>query len=264
MIKSKYSLENHNEFARLENQAKMASYDFVKELENIAIGDNIHILDAGCGSGIVSRYLVNKYKTIDIDACDVSKQRLEQAKSLCATECDKKINYFDSMLENINSPGSKYDLVLCRFVLEHVESPQSVVDELFRVTKSNGEIILIDGDGVLFNLYSQNRTLNSYLSKFRNHCNFDLFVGRKMPMMLKNAGFVNIQYRVEPMFFPGEQLHLEYRNYVQRFEFINDMLVSIFGSQAEADNFTSLYLSEMLQEGNTLFYNKFIVSAIKG
>ena len=65
------------------------------------------------------------------------------------------------------------------------------------------------------------------------------------------------------MYFNGDELLSEYNNYKQRFEQIGDYLVSILGSKDTSDDFMHLYLQEMMQEGNSIFYNKFIVQATK-
>lgn len=263
MSKPTYTLDNENESNRLENQAKMPCYDPIRELENISFQDNIHLLDAGCGTGIVSRYLLNRYENIQIDACDLSKQRLTQAFSLSKNEQEKEIRYFQSSLENIQVDADSYDTIVCRFVLQHLSDAQIAVNEFYRISKKGGHIILIDVDGIFFNLYSQNEKLNKYLDIIKQSVDFDFYIGRKLPVLLKNSGFKNIDYKVESMYFTNDQLQLEHKNYIERFSFVSDILFNILKDKNAVTEFTTLYLDEVLKPENTLFYNKFIVQATK-
>ncbi len=263
MSKPTYTLDNKNESNRLENQAKMPCYDPIRELEGISFRDTTHLLDAGCGSGIVSRYLINRCENIQIDACDLSEQRVIQASLLSKNDKEKEIQYFQSSLENIQRRSDNYDAVVCRFVLQHLKDPQIAVNELYRVIKKGGRIVLIDVDGIFFNLYSQNEKLNKYLDIIKQSVDFDFYVGRKLPSLLKNSGFKDIHYKVETMYFTGDQLHLEHKNYIERFSFVSDVLYDILKDSNAVTEFTSLYLDEVLKPENTLFYNKFIVQASK-
>jgi tRNA A58 N-methylase Trm61 len=65
-----YELEHHTEFDRLEKQATIATYDYRSELSGLQIENGAVILDAGCGSGVVSRYLASLDRTSTVVACD--------------------------------------------------------------------------------------------------------------------------------------------------------------------------------------------------
>ena len=59
--RSAYVLENPHEFQRLEEQSAQPEYDFRSDLPALALPPGARILDAGCGSGIVARYLAERY-----------------------------------------------------------------------------------------------------------------------------------------------------------------------------------------------------------
>ena len=87
------------------------------------MNEKIHILDIGAKKH-VSRNLLNSssYTTCDIidhPTVDVI--------------CDAHNLPFDS---------EKFDLILCIEVLEHLKNPQKAIDEMFRVLKQDGEIII--------------------------------------------------------------------------------------------------------------------------
>lgn len=96
-----------------------------------------HLLDAGCGSGYflqrVHETWPNKWQLHGIE-CD---QR--------AVECVSRRlpgDYRISSLTHINHPDGLFDLVLNLSVLEHIDDDDKAIDELVRVTKPGGRLII--------------------------------------------------------------------------------------------------------------------------
>ncbi len=264
MNKNEYILDSQEEVSRLEFQATINAYDPITEIKDMDLSYATNILDAGCGSGIISRYFASKYPKTTINACDISKDRLLQAEKLSKKHINERsINYFQSSLENIKSDDNTYDFCISRFVLQHLEDPQKAVDELYRVCKKDARITLIDIDGVLFNLYTTNDELNQYLIKIHLALKFDLFIGRKLPCLLQSAGFKEISYTVDSMSFNASEMIAEIENYRLRFDFAKNTIIEILNSEEEANHFISLYLNELQNPHTTLFYNKFIAQGVK-
>lgn len=104
------------------------------ELERIAKAHGNGIfLDVGCGDGAYLALLKNKYNFLI--GLDISIRSLKTAK--------KKIKKIDSGIvefiladaRHIPLTTSSADVVLCSEVLEHIETPEKVVCELFRVSR---------------------------------------------------------------------------------------------------------------------------------
>jgi len=258
-----YVLEHKDEALRLEFQGKLENYRLDREMNDLHIQPGSRVLDAGCGSGLISRYLVDHFPGIDVTACDFSSQRIAQARELAGHSRYGAIRFETSDLQQLKFQSWSFDWVVCRFVFEHLGNPQAASDEFFRVLQNGGKIRLIDLDGILFNLHTRNAELSSMLAALQRGWKTDLFVGRKLPAMLKESGFGSIRWEMQPMQFHGESLQDERELTRQRLEFIRPTVLSILGSEALTDRFSELYCSEMLKPEATLFYNKFIVTAEK-
>ena len=122
-----YTLEHSGEAQRLERQARQAGYSLEQEIGSLIpkLSPGTKILDAGCGSGLLSRYLCEQITddTIRLEACDRSEIRLEQARNLSSKAPYDRIRYFSEDLENPGSGDNGYDQIFCRFVLQHLKPP---------------------------------------------------------------------------------------------------------------------------------------------
>ena len=255
----RYIMECEEENNRLDFQEKIETYKIKHDLIRFDINSEHHVLDAGCGSGTVTRYLSHTFGLKKIDGCDISHDRLNQAISASSLH---QINFFQSSLDNIKVKDNTYDRIVCRFVYEYLPDPLKVTKEFHRILKPNGKICLIDLDGMLFNLYHQNIILKDYLDKikigFETKYKVDLFVGRKLRFFLQETGFKNITHSARTMVFEAEELQKEIENFRIRFENAYQMYDDILGLK-DAAHFKELYLEELNRNGNVIFYNNFSV-----
>lgn len=260
-MSSSYILDHKDESFRLEWQSRLKHYNLEEELKNLKLNENETLLDAGCGTGVVGRYLSKGQKLQRIDGCDFSELRINEAKKL-VQDCSN-FNFFTTNLENIDMPDESYNTVVSRYVFEHLESPLKVAKELYRLTKKGGQIYLIDLDGIFINLFTTNEKLNSMLLELKNGLSFDLEIGRKLPAYLSWAGFKNIEWDMQVCSFKAEELKHEAFNSKERCIFCRPIFEKIFKSSKRADEFIEMYLNEMTNPENVLFHNKFIVSGKK-
>jgi len=89
------------------------------------------ILDAGCGTGLFSRYLPPGAVAVDINPRHIAK-----AKSHAP-----QINFFTGDLEKLPFEDGEFSLVICTEVIEHFPIPQKPLSEIKRVLNKNGLLI---------------------------------------------------------------------------------------------------------------------------
>lgn len=103
---------------------------------------DIHILDAGCGTGNTSISLASHYINIEFFGLDNSSHSINQAilntkKKSLTNLTFRKWNLVKSL------PGTlKYDIVLCLGVLHHTANMQKVLRNLNKILKDSGELFL--------------------------------------------------------------------------------------------------------------------------
>jgi len=107
---------------------------WMKILKNKAKGKKV--LDVGCGDGTRLKQLVDKKG--QFYGLEISKLALSLAQ--------KKYTDIKFVMANaaaIPFQNSYFDLVYSAYALEHFTSPQKAINEMIRVTKGGGEIVLI-------------------------------------------------------------------------------------------------------------------------
>ncbi len=105
-------------------------YNFLKKLSS-TLPPSSKILEAGCGSGKGMAC----FKSHDIYGIDISKEALNLSKQY------GKIKEGDIM--DIPFKDNTFDLTYNSGVIEHFDNPQKAIDEMVRVTKPNGQIMII-------------------------------------------------------------------------------------------------------------------------
>jgi cyclopropane fatty-acyl-phospholipid synthase-like methyltransferase len=256
-----YILKNHQEPERLDEQSQAEEFSLERELAKLDFRKINKVLDAGCGSGVLCRYLEEKHPHLHLYGCDISQSSLEHCR-----ENSRKTDttYFEHNFVNA-SVADKFDLIVSRLVFHHLSLSQQKIGlkNLRSSLSDEGQICLIDVDGLFLNLGTSSEKLLEQMEMARSRFGGNVVSARYFPAFLKDLGFREVSWRVETLDFQGEARLREVAQWKQRFESSLEFYVSVFGSEFEARKFLKLYLEEAARPETTLFYNKFIVTGKK-
>ena len=98
-------------------------------------------LEVGCGAGRIAIALAGR--GFQVDGLDVEPRVVEQAAELAASAgVAAKFFVADFSKPDPRFPDATYDLVVCSEVLEHVEPWREIVDNIARVLKPGGLLVL--------------------------------------------------------------------------------------------------------------------------
>lgn len=114
----------------------------LRELVAPTLGDRI--LDAGCGEGQVARLFAESGAgTI---GCDLSEAQLAAASSFRGPERGVSPSpplYVRGSLEALPVRGGVFDAAVAVLVLEHVAAVEEAIEELARVTRRDGRVVVV-------------------------------------------------------------------------------------------------------------------------
>lgn len=99
-----------------------------------------HILDVGCGGGILSESLAKE--GANVIGIDMAQASLDIARNH-AHQNGLSIQYIKSSIEEYaNTHKETFDFITCMELLEHVPDPQSVISSCANLLKPNGKLFL--------------------------------------------------------------------------------------------------------------------------
>ena len=109
--------------------------------------DGMRVADFGCGPGVMTRMLASEVGSSgSVTGIDLHEAQLEQARQLCAMDGLVNTEFVAADACVTGLPRNRFDLVYCRFLLLHLVDPASCLQEMWRVLKPGGILVVEDGD----------------------------------------------------------------------------------------------------------------------
>ena len=183
-----------------------------KLLANVDIPGNASCVDLGCGGGDVTvelaRMVGRAGKVLGIDTdrvvLDIArKEALELGLTNISFECHDVMTW---------EPPDDFDVMYARFLLTHLSDPLKVLLRTRRHLRPGGMVIIEDID--FRGHFSEpdcpalQRSVDLYSATVRNRGG-DPYIGPRLPALLRDAGYQNIQMRMfHPTAMEGGIKHL--------------------------------------------------------
>ncbi len=146
IILEKAIIENHKRYVERINFYKNFGYDieeerrFILEKARPLYGD---ILEVGTGKGYLTLALAregHKFTTVDISAEEQEFARL----NIKHFGLEQKVDFLTRDARHLDFKDGSFDIVISLNMVHHLVNPFAVVDELTRVLKNEGRIVLGD------------------------------------------------------------------------------------------------------------------------
>lgn len=119
------------------------------------------VLDAACGSGYGTAILAQRaYRVVGID---ISKEAVAYCKQYYQSDNTQFVNMDCT---NLAFPKESFDLIVSFETLEHVKKVERFVQELHRVLKPDGQLIISTPNRDIYALYNKNRKNEYHTREF--------------------------------------------------------------------------------------------------
>ena len=226
-----YLMENLEEAIRLE--VKTDPLAVQKQAKWCGLKPGQRVLDAGCGSGIVTSLLCTLIQPSgQILGLDYSRARIQYARKKYGSTPN-----IDFQQHNLIDPldgFEKFDIIWVRFLLEYYRKESlEIVENLSRGLKPGGYLCLLDLDHNSLNHYelpsNMTRILYRIMEKLEQEFNFDPYVGRKLYAFLYDLGFENIQMDLTAHhLIYGEIKSSDLFNWIKKVEVATEKTLDLF------------------------------------
>jgi ubiquinone/menaquinone biosynthesis C-methylase UbiE len=164
-------------------------------VERYGLPRRARILDAGCGTGEISRRLLEKLPEASLVGVDLIDDHLERARVRCVPHAPRA-RFERQSIFDLELPDASFDLTVCRHVLQAIPDADRAIGELVRVTRSGGWVHLIAEDYLMISFEPRRFDPDDFWSRgprqFGQATGTDLRVGRRAYGILRRLGLANI------------------------------------------------------------------------
>ena len=100
------------------------------------------VLDVACGTGLLEQELIKRYQNITITGIDISEKMLEQARK--KLEPYSRVRFQKGSAQRLEFEDESFDVVVSANSFHYFDDPHTSLQEIKRVVKRDGKIIILD------------------------------------------------------------------------------------------------------------------------
>ena len=155
------------------------------------------VLEVGSGLGILTGEAAARLPRGGITGLESSTDQLAAARR----DVPANVSFVQGDAHALPFPEGRFDVVYCRYVLEHVADPPAVLREMRRVLKPGGRACVQENDILIMELYPDCphwQTIWRRFADLQARLGGDARIGKKLFALLRHAGFQQIELSLQP------------------------------------------------------------------
>jgi ubiquinone/menaquinone biosynthesis C-methylase UbiE len=163
-------------------------------LADIPFPANARVLEVGCGTGVLTRALALWPDVSAVVGVDVAPSLLSKARELAADLPNLTFRQADA--RSLPFEDETFDVVVFHTTLTHVPGPERALAEAFRVLRPLGWLAIFDGDYPTTTVaLGDHDPLQACVDAIADTFVHDLWLGRRLPMLVRSCGFEIPRFR---------------------------------------------------------------------
>lgn len=161
-------------------------------LKEVLVHPTSFVLEVGCGTGVICEDFLKSHPC-QLHGVDFNNKSLN-----IATRNSLNIYYTCGDAMSLPYTSTSFDIVFCHYFLLWVADPLSALAELFRVLRPGGSLLIFaePDHASRIDFPAEIEILGKLQTLSLKTQGADVTLGRKLPGMLSNTGFENIQFGV--------------------------------------------------------------------
>ena len=230
--------------------------------------DSGTVLEVGCGVGAQTAWLLEQHPALQFHCIDANPDQIEIARTTLQPFVAQGRATIDCLDVVDIAPNHQFDGALFIWVLEHVPDALEALVASGRALKPGAGICCTEVLNSSFHHCPASQPLTHYWEQFnelQRHLGGDPDVGSRLPALLAEAGFREIQVQPVSLFFSDH--HPDARREI--FSYWSTLLASAAPGLQEAGKIGGAELSEMVaacaelgsRAGSVLSYTAMVASA---
>lgn len=240
-----YLMESALEARRLE--AKTDATLVRDRLRMVGVKRGMRLLDAGAGSGAVSRVMCDMVgDTGRVFALDRSAERAAVADHLALEASIGNLHVVTGDVYDSPLRRGSFDLVWAEFLVEYLDDPQRAVVAMSSLVAPGGKLVVgeLDGHGLFHYPLPDDVAAGLNVLSAALQGAFDPFAGRKVYHWLYQAGLKDIRVHMLPYhFYPGTAPHDAVAQWRTKFTILAPRVAVRFGGQLAYEKWIERFLA---------------------
>jgi ubiquinone/menaquinone biosynthesis C-methylase UbiE len=258
-----YIMDDPREAMRLE--MKVDPVAWVHKYVAARLAPGFEVLSVGCGPGLMLREISTLDPSIRGTGLDISSSRVKTAREKNAG--NRQLKFVCGDAQEMQFARNSFDFVYSRMLFQYLQKKEQAMDEIVRVCRPGGTVLLQDLDGQLLWNYPEEPGLQSALDQVLGalgKTGFDPFVGRKLFRLAQRAGLENLKVQVECYhLIAGEPSRHILEQWKLKLDIALPQITQVLGSERKAQEQIDRFI-EYLSRPDTLTYsNVFTVTGEK-
>jgi len=181
------------EQARLRLLNELTNKSFIDFLQ---IEETNSVLEVGSGLGILAQEVARLVLKGEVVGVEYSREQLTLVKT-----SSPNLHFTQGDAHALEFEDDHFDVVYCRYVLEHLSYPLQALKEMHRVLKPNGKVF-VQENNILVNVFYPEcprfEALWKQFAMLQERLGGDALIGKKLLPLLKQAGFQDIRLSIQP------------------------------------------------------------------
>jgi SAM-dependent methyltransferase len=214
------------------------------------------VLSVGCGPGVFLREMAEVHPDAEFVGVDLSAERIHDAEERLLGVGNARVQI--GVAQALPFQSGSFDFVFCRFLMEYLPDKQRALQEMLRVCRDGGKILLQDLDGQLLWHFPEDPELQQTIERVVSRLattGFDPYVGRKLFNLCFEAGLAEINVRIDPYhLYAGSIIEEQLELWRIKLEIAKPQLKKVLGSDEAVVKYCERFLA-YLRRPDTLTYS---------
>jgi SAM-dependent methyltransferase len=172
-------------------------------LNFLALQGTETVLEVGSGLGLLASDVAARVPQGTVFGVEFSAEQLARIPRSVSN-----LHFVRGDAHTLPYPSNTFDVVYCRYVLEHVADPLSVLREMRRVLKPGGRAHAQENDDSMFTFDPDCPKVAALWEKFialQFRLGGDPLIGRRLYRLFRHAGFEEVQLSLQPEIHAADQ-----------------------------------------------------------
>ena len=160
------------------------------------LNPGMSVVDCGCGPGSVTIGFAELVAPGDVLGIDIGESQVQTARAIAAEQGVQNARFEVGSIYEVPEPDGYFDTAYSQFVLEFLREPLHGLKEIRRVLKTGGLIGVKTQDWDSLVMWPRDPTVEEAWElgmRLWRHNGGDPHVGRRLPELLRMAGFSQIE-----------------------------------------------------------------------